>query len=108
MPSGARTIELGLPLIWPIIQSPTASKYFARSSLVTGLPAPAPGLGPLSVFELTPPIPSADWPPAFAGRDPFDLMAARFAAAAAAGRAISVITGRSAITSPAGLSSRRP
>src|SRR3954447_9111138 len=102
MPSGARTIELGLPLIWPIIQSPTASKYFARSSFVTGLPSPAAGHSALSGFEITTPITSADLPPAFDGRTPFDLMAVRFDTAAAAGFAMSVVTGRSAMTSLAG------
>src|SRR5436305_6438413 len=101
MPSGARTIELGLPLIWPIIQSPTASKYFARSSFVTGLPSPASGHSALSGFELATPSTSAELPPAFVAPSP-GLMALRFDAAAAAGLAISDATGRSAVTSLAG------
>ena len=60
MPSGARTTEHGRPLMWPIIQSPTASKYFARSSLVTGLPSPPSGHNALSGLEMTTPITSAD------------------------------------------------
>src|SRR5260221_11775872 len=59
MPSGARSTEHGRPLMWPIIHSPTASKYWARSSLVTGSPAPPAGHKPLSRFEMAAPITSA-------------------------------------------------
>src|SRR4030081_864394 len=60
MPSGARTTEHGRPFRWPIIQPPTASKYRARSSLVTGLPSPPSGHSALPGFEITTPITSAE------------------------------------------------
>src|SRR4030081_706810 len=59
MPSGARRTEHGRPLIWPIIHSPTASKYRARSSLVTGSPSPPARPPPLSGFLMATPITSA-------------------------------------------------
>src|SRR4051794_16496788 len=48
MPSGARTMEHGRPVICGIIQSPTASRYSARSNLVTGFLSPASGQSALS------------------------------------------------------------
>src|SRR5882724_7065434 len=59
MPSGARSTEHGRPLMWPIIHSPTASKYRARSSLVTGSPSPPSGHSAFSGFEMATPITSA-------------------------------------------------
>src|SRR3954452_242635 len=82
MPSGARTIELGRPLIWPIIHSPTAAKYCARSSLVTGFPSPASGHSGFSGFEITTPITSADLPFALAAPAPLVLIGLLLADAA--------------------------
>src|ERR1700685_2018389 len=56
MPSGARTMEQGRPLICGNIQGPTASRYCARSHLVTGLPSPAAGQSFLSGLEVAMPI----------------------------------------------------
>src|ERR1700710_2437513 len=101
MPSGARTIEHSRPLMWPIIQPPTASKYFARSSLVTGSPSPASGHSALSGLEMTTPMTSDDLPLAFfegALRVPEALAEAR----AGLGLAISIMAGFSAVTSLAG------
>src|ERR1700733_2389555 len=55
MPSGARTIEQGRPVTCGNSHSPTASKYSARSSLVTGLPSPASGHSCLSGLEMLTP-----------------------------------------------------
>src|SRR5882672_12102725 len=95
MPSGARSTEHGRPLIWLIIHSPTASKYFARSSFVTALPSPPSGHSALSGLEMTTPITSAD----LLADDVPDLIN---------GFATLVITGLSASTSFAGLSCRNP
>src|ERR1700716_623314 len=107
MPSGARTMEHGRPLIWPIIQPPTASKYRARSSLVTGAPSPPSGHSALSGFEMTTPITSEDLASAFFKRPPRQLEVWP-EARAGLGVAISVMAGFSAVTSFAGLSWRSP
>src|SRR5918992_603078 len=107
MPSGARTIEHGRPLRGPIIHSPTASKYCARSSFVTPSPSPASGHSALSGFEITTPMTS-----------PVLLLAAGVARTVALlvlplllpgfGCATPALDGVSASTSSAGLSWRRP
>src|SRR5256885_12381090 len=68
MPWGARKIEHGRPLGGPIIHSPTASKYCARSSLVTASPSPPSGHNAFSGFEIATPITSADLADDFADR----------------------------------------
>src|SRR3954452_9469536 len=68
MPSGARRIEHGQPLRWTIIHSPTASKYCARSSLVTPSPSPQSAHSTLSGFENVTPITSEDVDDDFADR----------------------------------------
>src|SRR3979409_1960833 len=103
MPSGARTMEHGRPLIWPIIQPPTASKYRARSSLVTGLPSPPSGHSALSGLEMTTPMTPADLPSGFFER-PLRVLEVLAEAREGAGVAISVMAGFSAVTSFAGLS----
>src|SRR4051812_550397 len=55
MPSGARTMEHGRPVMCGIIQSPMASKYSARSNLVTGFLSPASGQSGLSGLEMVTP-----------------------------------------------------
>src|ERR1700733_15033702 len=104
MPSGARTTEQGRPFRYPIIHSPTASKYCARSSLVTLLLSPASGHSALSGFDITTPMTSADLEPAG-----FVLLTAAGAALpaffaggfSAEGLASLPIDGVSASTSPA-------
>src|ERR1700716_1496580 len=98
MPSGARTTEHGRPFRWPIIQPPTASKYRARSSLVTGLPPPPSGHSALPGFEITTPITSAELFAACFASGLLDLAAVL----PTAGLAILVMAGFSAFTSSAG------
>src|ERR1700709_1392041 len=105
MPSGARTMEHGRPFRWPIIQPPTASKYRARSSLVTPSPSPPSGHSPLSGFEMTTPITSPDLLPAGLAAVVLLGLAADFPTE---GWADLVMTGFSAFTSLAGLSLRSP
>ncbi len=100
MPSGARSTEHGRPLMWPIIHSPTASKYWARSSLVTGSPSPPSGHSALSGFEMATPITSAGF---FA-----DDLTTTIEGLEVEGLAVFFIDGFSAITSSAGLSCRKP
>src|SRR5260221_7042769 len=110
MPSGARSTEHGRPLMWPIIHSPTASKYRARSSLVTGSPSPPSGHLAFAGFEMATPITSAGF---FA--DDLTTMIEDFVAEGfvvegfvVEGLAGFFIDDFSAITSSAGLSCRKP
>src|ERR1700712_2637959 len=105
MPSGARSTEHGRPLMWPIIHSPTASKYCARSSLVTGSPSPPSGHSALSGFEMATPITSAGF---FADDLTTTIDGFEVEGFEVEGLAVFFIDGFSAITSSAGLSWRRP
>src|SRR5437879_9461089 len=105
MPSGARSTEQGRPRIWPIIHPPTASKYRARSSLVTGSPSPPFGHSALSGFEIATPITSAafftdDLTTTIEG---FEVEGFEFESLV-----VFFIDGFSATTSSAGLSWRNP
>src|SRR5689334_3654904 len=117
MPSGARTKEQGRPARWPIIQGPTASWYRARSSFVTGRPAPSSGHSALSGLEMGMPMTTA---PLFAAAldelraEPLPFVGAALVVSSDADFgafffAPSVgFTAVSRVTSVAGLSSRRP
>ena len=94
-------IEQGRPLMWGISHSPTASKYRARSSFVTGLPSPPSGHSSLSGFEMTTPMTSVDVRSARAGCTPVGCR--DVAVARATGLTTLVVTGSSALTSLAGL-----
>ena len=103
MPSGALMIEQGRPLRCSIIQPPTLSKYFARSSLVI---APCSLVGPQDLIRPTESNSHDDTVGGSVGRGPCAL-----GGRVGAGSAISVLSdgaGVSASTSLAGLSWRRP